>query len=227
MDYGFGLNLWSQLPPSTDPSSLIASLANILQTIQTKSIDGKAFNNLLQALKTASTDTLTPDSSYSTNDISQLITARNNLLTTDQLRQTDTTNLDNAISFFTDKPQLVITNNMDWDKWNAYYAKCTLIVQKDPNKIDDVRKFLAGWLDNGGDVPSTTLFDGGEDTAPVTITSTSTSTQTLDTGSTEPPGMKDLLQKMKQVRNGSEPSTGNLTSIYVFAVLVLIIQLFA
>lgn len=227
VDYGFGLNLWPQLPPNTDPSPLIAPLSSILQTVQAKSIDGKAFSNLLQVLKTSSLDALTPSSNYSTNDVSQLITARSKFLTTDQLCQTDTTNLDNASSFFTDKPQLVIASNVDWDKWNAYYARCALIVQKDSTKIDDVRKFLAVWLENGGDVPSTDLFNGGDDNSGMTITTTSTSTsiQTLATGSSEPPGMKDLLQKMKKVGSGNDASTSNLTFIYVFAALSLVIQL--
>src|ERR1700722_9393486 len=191
VDYGFGFNLWSKLPASTDPSPLITSLTNIIQTIQTKSIDGKAFSDLLQALKAASTDTLPPDSSYSTNDVPQLITARNTLLTTDQLRQADAANLDHASQFFAEKPQLVIAKNMDWDKWNAYYAKCTLIVQNDPDRIDDVRRFLAEWLDNGDDIPPTDLFDGDSDEAPVSVTTTISGTQTLGTGSTEPPGMSD------------------------------------
>ena len=95
---------------------------------------------------------------------------------------------------------------MDWDKWNAYYAKCTLIVQNDPDKIDDVRRFLSEWLDTGGDIPPTDLFDEGSDEAPMTVTTTITGTQTLSKGSTEPPGMSDLLQKMKQVGTGNDSS---------------------
>lgn len=91
--------------------------------------------------------------------------------------------------------------------------------------MDDVRKFLAGWLDIGGDVPSTPLFDGSGETAPVTVTTTSVSTQTLGAGSSEPPGMTDLVQKMKRVGKGNDASTANLTSIYVFVALTLIIHL--
>ena len=66
--FWFRIQFVVQVSPSTDPSSLITAMTSILQTIQTKSIDGKAFNALFKPL-TDPLDTLPPDSNYSTNSL--------------------------------------------------------------------------------------------------------------------------------------------------------------